>query len=412
MSVQHVVIVNDFAYVNGGAGQVALSSALGLAQRGRDVTVFSAVGPAMASLSGSNIRLICTGQQEIARDSNRMRAVAQGIWNYRAARRMSETLDRLNRKETVVHVHGWSKSLSASVVRRALTAGFPTVLTMHDYFLACPNGGFFDYRKNQICPLAPMSRECLATNCDKQGYAQKLWRAGRQAVQHGPGRLPAGIRDFISISNFSRQILEPYLPVGARVHTVRNPIAIARTQPAAPSANRPFVFVGRLEPEKGPLLLAEAAQRAGVPTLFVGDGSLVSETTQRFPSAKCVGWVKSEQVVRHIEQARALVLPSRWYETQGLVVLEAAARGIPAVVPDRCAAAELVQDGQTGLVFRTGDVHDLAEKLHALSDDTLVARLGRAAYDRYWADPATVEQHIERLLEVYDSVLVGSTATV
>lgn len=410
MTPDHVVIVNDFAFVNGGAGQVALSSAMGLAERGIGVTVFSAVGPAMASLGSTHIRLVSTGQQEIAVDRNRVRAATQGVWNYRAARRLDDLLGTLDRSRTIVHVHGWSKSLSASVVQKALASGFPTVLTMHDYFLACPNGGFFDYQKNEICTLKPMSRECLTANCDKHSFAQKLWRVGRQAVQKGPGRLPDGIRDFVSISVFSRSILEPYLPSGARIHTVPNPISIEKTEPSNAAGNRPVVFVGRLEPEKGPLLLAEAAEEAGLETIFVGDGSMRETLAERFPDAKIVGWVPPIEVQSHLNGARALVLPSRWYETQGLVVLEAAARGIPTVVPDRCAAAELVADGETGLIFRTGDRADLVKKLRLLQDDALVARLGRTAYDRYWAAPSTMDCHLGRLLEVYSDVLASSHA--
>jgi glycosyltransferase involved in cell wall biosynthesis len=405
MSLRHVVIVNDFAYVNGGAGQVALSSALGLASRGIDVTVFSAVGPAMASLSGKRIHLVCTGQEEIAHDPNRLRAATQGLWNYRAARRMKETLAELDPSQTVVHLHGWSKSLSASIVHRTLSSGFRTVLTMHDYFLACPNGGFFDYRRNQICNLKPMSGACLRTNCDKHSYAEKLWRVGRQALQYGPGRLPSGVRDFIAISTFSRNILEPFLPPQAKIHEVPNPISTPPSTPARPEANRSFLFVGRLEPEKGPLLLAEAADRIGAEMMFVGDGSMRSELTRRYPSARFTGWVTPSEVAVHLESARAVVLPSRWYETQGLVSLEAAARGIPAVVPDRCAASEAISNRETGLIFRSGDAEDLADKLSMLQDDSLVATLGRTAYKRYWAAPATMEQHLDRLLEVYGQIL-------
>ena len=45
-----IIILNDFAYVNGGASQVALSSALGLAQAGYDVTLFTAVQPIDSTL--------------------------------------------------------------------------------------------------------------------------------------------------------------------------------------------------------------------------------------------------------------------------------------------------------------------------------------------------------------------------
>ena len=104
-----------------------------------------------------------------------------------------------------------------------------------------------------------------------------------------------------------------------------------------------------------------------------------------------------------------VVLPSRWYETQGLVVLEAAARGVPAIVPDQCAASDFVDDGITGLVFRTGDLVDLEHKLRQLTDPALAARLGGAAYEKYWQAPATMASHTERLVAVYESMLARPT---
>ena len=179
MSSLNLIIVNDFAHVNGGAAKVALHSAVGMAHKGWPVTVFSAVEPVMAELQGPTVKLICTGQHQILTDPSRMRAARQGIWNRPAALRMGRLLDGCDRSRTIVHLHGWTKSLSASIIGETVKRGFSIVCTLHEYFIACPNGGFFNYRANEICRLRALSAACLATNCDKQGYAQKLWRVGR-----------------------------------------------------------------------------------------------------------------------------------------------------------------------------------------------------------------------------------------
>jgi glycosyltransferase involved in cell wall biosynthesis len=99
-------------------------------------------------------------------------------------------------------------------------------------------------------------------------------------------------------------------------------------------------------------------------------------------------------------------LPSLWYEGQPLVVGEAAALGLPAIVPDRCAASDAIEDGVTGLLFRMGDADDLREKLVELSRNTqLAAGMGKAAFERYWSDPPTLESHIDDLEAVYRRVL-------
>ena len=405
----HLVVVNDFAHVNGGTAMVALSSAIALAGQGYPVTVFAAVGPVIPELKRAGVDVVCLGGHEITADPNRLRAVFGGLWNRAAARRMREVLKQLDPVETIIHVHGWTKALTAAPIAVALNRRFPVVMTLHDYFAACPNGGFYNFPKGRICPLQAMSPSCVTGNCDKNSRAQKLWRVARQMMQKRWGGIPGRIENFITVSGFSRNIMAPYLPGDARLYDVPNPIQTTQEPPTVPGTNQPFAFVGRLSPEKGAILFAEAAAKARIPVLFIGDGEQRQDVVTMLPEAVITGWVAPEDVRRHLRSARALVLPSLCYETQGMTVLEAAACGLPAIVPDTCAAREAVNDGVTGLWFRGGDADDLAARLTSLRDDDLVNRLGRAAYDRFWADPPTLERHILALETVYFQILAART---
>src|ERR1700734_1314911 len=97
----NVVVVNDTAYVNGGAAKVAIASSIGLAKSGWDVFFFSAVGPGDPGLSQ---------------------------WQA-----MLKLLDDLDPDNTVVHIHLWAKALSSSVVSAAIDRKFRVVVTLHDY---------------------------------------------------------------------------------------------------------------------------------------------------------------------------------------------------------------------------------------------------------------------------------------
>jgi glycosyltransferase involved in cell wall biosynthesis len=400
----HLVIVNDFAHINGGTAMVALSSAAALARRGYPVTLFAAVGPVLAELTREGVDAICLGQHEIAADPNRLRAAVGGLWNRTAGRRMREVLRNLDPSDTVIHVHGWTKGLTGAPVAEAIQRRFPVVATLHDYFVACPNGGFYDFQKSRICPLPAMSLSCLARNCDKNGYSQKAWRVVRQMIQRRRGHIPDRLRHFITVSSFSRKIMQPYLPPDARLYDVPNPIWTAPESCANPGGNELFAYVGRLSPEKGALLFAKAVQKAGVPAVFIGDGEQRGAIASLCPEAVITGWVPPAEVQRQLCLARVLVLPSLCHETQGMTVLEAAACGLAAVVPDTCAAREAVIDGETGLWFRGGSVDDLAAKLSLLHDDNLVGRMGRAAHDRFQTDAPTLDRHIETLELVYHQV--------
>lgn len=402
----HVIVLNDHLYADGGADVVALTSAEQLAQAGAAVTLFVADALRPGDTTPRRARLVATGQHDLLHDPRRGRAALQGLWNVPAARALRALLAEHDPARTVVHLHSWTKSLSSSVVREVLRAGFPFVCTLHDYFTACPNGGQFDFQRGEICRHAPMSLACLSTHCDARSYTHKLYRVTRQAIQMGWGGLPGRLDEYIAVSRFSAAILRPHLPPGARLVHVRNPIDIAPGPAAEPAQQQAFVMVARLLRHKGQALFLTACEQAGVPAVCVGEGPDLEMLRQRFPQARFTGQLGRAEVAREMRQARALVLPSLWYETQGLVVDEAAALGLPAVVSDACAATDSVRHEATGLLFRCGDVAALAEALGRLREDgVLVRRLGEQARERFWRDPPTPAAHAQELLQVYAGVL-------
>jgi glycosyltransferase involved in cell wall biosynthesis len=405
-SVTDVVIVNDSAHINGGSSQVALSSAVALARAGWRVTVFAAAGPAMTELRETpNLRLVLMDQREIADDPSRLRAAAQGIWNLPAARTFAKTLAGLDPRTSVVHAHGWTKALSASVLREALDRTFPVVITLHEYFAACPIGSLYNHRREEICRLSPMSVRCVMENCDPRSYRDKMWRVARQAVQRSIGRVPAGVRDFITISDMSESILLPHLPMTARIHRVNNPIDAERRPRAKVESNLDFTYVGRLSPEKGAPLFARAAREANVRAVFIGDGQCAEEVRRANPDAEITGWLTRSAVTNRLANARALVFPSLWYENAPLVVSEAAALGVPAIVADTSAAKERVADGLTGRHFRGGDGLSLTAALTLFKDGRLSAALGAEAYRDYWSSPQPMARHLADLERVYDTAV-------
>jgi glycosyltransferase involved in cell wall biosynthesis len=250
-----------------------------------------------------------------------------------------------------------------------------------------------------------MSAGCIATHCDSRTYGHKLWRVARQAIAANAGKIPSGLRDVIYLSDFSRAILEPYYGPRTRWRKVSNGINVEKSPRIAAENNEHFLFLGRMSPEKGALLFAEAAAIAGVKARIVGDGDERASIARRWPQVEMPGWMAPADAIAQLTKARALVFPSLWYETQGLTVYEALARGVPVIVADGVAAAEAVTNNQNGLLFRGGDARDLAARIAALSDDARARAMSETAYARYWARPTTPEVHIDELIEAYRAIL-------
>lgn len=401
----HVIIISDFAYVEGGATAVALASAVGLAQHGYKVTVFSAVGEFSDELVNSNINLISTNQYDILNNPSKPAAMVQGLWNAKSMREFHALLSKLDPSETIIHVHTWTKALSSSVISIALKLKFKIVITLHDYFIACPNGGFYNYKLNRICQKKGGSIGCLFSNCDSRGYSHKIWRYVRHLVQNNFAHIPSGINNFISLSQLSESILRRYVSQDAKIYRVRNPINVPKQSRVLAETNKTYIFVGRLSPEKGAVLFARAAKTLGITPTFVGDGVCQSEIKSILPEAIMTGWLDRKDVLVQLTNSRALIFPSQWYEAQGLVVQEANALGIPCIVSNCNAGRESVNDGETGLLFDAESVDDLTAKLIKLNNDDLVSSMSASAYNKYWDSPPTLSSHIKELEVVYNSIL-------
>jgi glycosyltransferase involved in cell wall biosynthesis len=404
-----VVILNDFSYVNGGASSVAITEAAGLARRGLAVLFFCAVSPIDPRLTGvENLQVVCTEQHEILTDPNRVRASAQGIWNPIASALLKKLLRGMDQRHTIVHLHGWTKALSSSVVRTVIQMGFPLVVTVHDYFMACPNGAFYNFQNNQICTYSPLSPSCITSNCDARSYAQKVWRIARGIIQKEIGLLPTGIHNFIVVSDKSWQIIRPSLPKPNNVFRVDHPIAITNSGRVDVMRNDIFLGIGRLAPEKGFDVFVQAAKQLKVPRELVGDGQSRAEITTIDPGVAITGWLSPIDVIERMKQARAVIVPSLCYEVLGLSVVDATALGIPVLISDTCAGREKVIDGETGFWFKRGSVEDLKEKMSWLLDDQVVDRLGKSAYEHFWAMPCSEDHHLDQLVSVYESILMDT----
>ncbi len=342
MNVKTVVIVNDFNYTQGGASKVAIDTARILKKENIRVIFFSAVNKENEKIDG--IEYISTNQNEALKEKNKIKGALNGIYNLKAKKVFKTLLKTLDKDTTIIHIHGWTKALSSSVFDIAFKMKFEVVLTLHDYFTACPNGGYFNYKKNEICHFKPLSLKCIRCNCDSRNYGFKLYRVIRQFVQNKIVKLNDKLKNVITISEFSEKILKPTLGKNTKITRIYNPIDIdENAEKVDPSKNEYYLYVGRISKEKGVDLFCQAITELGLKGVAVGDGDEREKLQKQYPNIEFTGWKNKEEVKQYMKGARSLIFPSRWYETAGLTVLEAQSLGIPAIVNKNCAASEFVE---------------------------------------------------------------------
>jgi glycosyltransferase involved in cell wall biosynthesis len=143
-----------------------------------------------------------------------------------------------------------------------------------------------------------------------------------------------------------------------------------------------------------------------MPLKIVGDGplaDLVSQACSRHSSIEWLGRQAPTEVRELMGQARAVLVPSVWYEPFGLVAIEAFAKGTPVIATDRGALPEIVEPGRTGLVHKA-DPDKLVESVRwAWRHQDEIARMGVQAR-RTYEERYTGQHNYRQLMEIYSCV--------
>lgn len=397
MQVKNVVIVNDFNYTQGGASKVAIDTARILKEQGINVYFFSAVNKADDLIQ--NINYVSTNQNEALKEKNKIKGIINGIYNVKTKNELKRLLKTLNRNTTVVHIHGWTKALSCSVFDIAFKMKFKVVLTLHDYFTVCPNGGYFDYKKNKICKIKPLSCKCIKCNCDSRNYGFKIYRLIRQFVQNKIVKLNDKLKYAIGISDLNIEVLKPTLSKNIYIEKIYNPIDFDYNEEKIDiSKNEYYLYVGRISQEKGVDLFCEAIRELGLKGIAVGDGIEKERLSKEYPSIEFTGWKNKQEVKAYMKKAKALIFPSLWYEGAPLTPLEAMSIGIPCIVSDCSSAVEYIQEGVNGYTFDS--IKTLIEKIKLLENSKSKNELSEKA--KKYIYEIKKEKYENRLIKFYE----------
>ena len=402
--IDRVAIISDDFDGGGGAAAIAAASVRQLRRQGVALTMLTG-GLPPAGPTGPADSIVSLGGQHLL-DGGRARAAVRGLYDGAVRARLAQWIDANDTPGTVYHLHNWHKVLSPAAFAPLRRVADRLVVSTHDFFLSCPNGGYFDFRRGAACELAPMSARCLAVNCDKRHYGHKLWRVARQAVREG-------LFDFRTSGATVLAVHEGMIPLLARrgipataIRVLRNPVSPWRSRRIAAERNRSLLYVGRLELDKGVDTLAAAARSIGAPLTIVGDGPLRDTLRDLCPGVELLGRQPPEAIGAIAATARLAVLPTRVRETFGLVAIEAAMSGLPVVSSTSALVTdELVAIG-AGLPCAPGDPDALARRLAALlGDDGTVEAMSRSGFAAARALAPTEDQWGARLLDIYNQVL-------
>lgn len=307
----------------------------------------------------------------------------------------------------VAHFHNTFAMISPAAYYVCQRMGVAVVQTLHNYRFLCPRADFF--RAGRIC------EECLEKRLPWPGIVHKCYHGSRMhtaavaALLTVHGLLKTWHRQvnfYIALTEFvKRKFIEGGFPAE---RIIVKPNFLAPDPGRRTRAGKYALFVGRLSPEKRVLTLLYTWKKLrGITLKVVGGGpeEIAIEKTIRelnLDNVELLGQCPRDQVIALMKEALFLVFPSEWYETFGLVIIEAFACGVPVIAARRGSVSELVEDQKTGLLFSPGDVDDLAEKIRwAMEHPEILSRMGENAR-RLYEEKYMEDRNYRMLVAIYE----------
>jgi len=342
------------------------------------------------------------------------RAFFSGIYNARSRREIANLIREHH--PNLVHIHNLYPWISPSILPECHAAGVPVVMTVHNYRLICPNGLHMPKGRHQICERCCGGREywCVLRNCEREyfkslGYALRTYAARRLRF------FTDNVTLFVCLTDFQRRRLlaEGYPPGRLRVLPNMCPSS-TNASSDAPDSGAFVGYVGRISPEKGmELLLAAAMRLPKIAFRLAGDHHTMRHLLQKSSdNVSFLGGLDKPALSEFYGQSRLLVLCSTCFEGFPMTILEAMVHNRPVVAPRIGGIPEIVDDGQTGLLFAPGNASELAEKIQYLWDrPNLCRQMGHSGRQKALRE-YSAERHYDSLLATYEEAiqLISTTA--
>lgn len=405
-----VLAANKFYYVKGGAERYFFELKRILEQHGVDVVPFSMLADRNEPSEYSDFFVSHEEFDGLGGPARKLRAAARVVYSVEARRKVESLVDLV--RPDIAHLHNIAHQLSPSVIRGLRSKGVPVVQTLHDYKLVCPSYQMMVDGEN--CERCAGARyyNAVIKRCMKGSVTRSLTVCAEAYVHQLLRTYRNGVRLFIAPSRSLRERMIAHGVDAERIVHLPYAIALDSYEPRyGYETERYAVYVGRLSTGKGlHTLLGAAALSRDVRLRIVGAGPLEAElrdiaARDRLDNVEFMGYRTGEELRELFSGALFVVVPSECYENSPLTVYEALALGKAVLGSTMGGIPELVDAGETGLLFEAGDQEALAARMTELAGDPSRAvemgRAGRRKGEREYAP----DVHYEKIMGVYERAI-------
>jgi len=310
----------------------------------------------------------------------------------------------------VVHIHNMHFAASPSVIYAAHSLKIPVVLTLHNYRLLCPSASLFFNGKIFLESLSSgFPWKAVKIGAYKNSTLLTFWLAFANYI-HQELKTYNKVNAFIVLGVHSKELFaSSNFQVSPEKFIVKPNFTESVKSNFFSEEDKYFLFVGRLTEEKGIETLLNAFSKTGTKLKIVGSGPLepmVLNAIRNNSNIEYLGQQPAGNIAQLLEHAEALIFPSRWFETFGMVLIEAFSKSIPVIASALGNIENIVTSGKNGLTFEAGNDQDLRLKIDYYKNlppevKERYKKIARETYENTYSPLANYNQ----LIKIYNDAI-------
>ncbi|MFA5905018.1 MAG: glycosyltransferase family 4 protein [Desulfobacula sp.] len=405
----NILFLNNYNYLRGGSEQVYFGEMSMMKAHGHEVGAFARRTPVdfPSELAGFFPEDMKTDSLSLGFGA--FRTLREIIYSTESKKCLGQLLGEMT--PDVVHAHNIYGRLTTSTLDLLNSRNIPIVMTLHDYKLICPSYKLMC--NGRVCEACKGKKffSAIWNKCHKNSRIASAVYAFESWFNDFFKKYEKNVDFFIAPSRFLKSKLFEFGIPDEKIVYIPNYIPVQNLIPTYTSENY-LVYIGRLSAEKGisTLIRAFRSLKEGHTRLMVvGDGPM-REPLEALAGddgrIQFTGFLSGRELADITRNARAVVVPSEWYENAPISILEAFAFGKPVIGGRIGGIPEMVEDGRNGLLFESGNADDLFDKLNLFLSYSSkgIMEMGQAARKKAEAE-YNPELHYEKLIEVYQKAI-------
>lgn len=409
-----ILLANKFYYLKGGAERYYFDLKNLLEDNGHKVIPFSMEDERNFKSEYSKYFVSNVALEKPGFSFKDIITAGRILYSFEAKKKSEELIKK--EKPDIAHINNIYHQISPSILTALKKYKIPTIQTLHDYKLICP--AYILYSKNQICERCKKYRYymCTLRKCVKNSYMASFVCTLEMYLHKFLKIYENNIDLFIAPSNFLREkILKWKMIAPKKITVIPHFINLKRfdtNQQQKPEQNY-FLYFGRLSREKGIDTLISAMKYVKNGKLLIaGTGpkeNVLKEKVRKenLSNVEFLGYLNFKDLQKTIQKSLFTILPSIVYESFGLTILESYAQSRAVLGSNLGAIPEVIKNGKTGLLFKAGDVKDLAEKINfMLANKEKILEMGQKGRKKVESE-YTPERYYRDLMKIYNLLNIG-----